>query len=81
MQCLVLKDKPQKFDTFEDEIQFLISHEKRTNFISNLAVDLEGNTLVLYARVETHGAIIYDQINNKVNEGRQVFFIHGGVVA
>ena len=79
IQCIVLKYKPQKFDAFEDEIQFLISHEKRTNFISNLAVDLEGNTLVLYARVETHGAIIYDQINNKVNEGRQVFFIHGGV--
>ena len=81
IQCLVLKYKPQKFDTFEDEIQFLIGHDKRTNFISNLAVDLEGNTLVLYARVETHGAIIYDQINNKVNEGRKVFFIHGGVDA
>ena len=81
IQCIVLKYKPQKFNAFEDEIQFLISHDKRTNFISNLAVDLSGNTLVLYARVETHGAIIYDQINNKVNEGRQVFFIHGGVDA
>ena len=66
IQCLVLKYKPQKFDVFEDEIQFLISHPKRTNFISNLAVDLEGNTLVLYARVESHGAILYNQINNKV---------------
>ena len=79
IQCIVLKYAPQKFDTFEDEIQFLISHPKRTNFISNLAVDLEGNTLVLFARVESHGAILYDQINNKVKEGRKVFFIHGGV--
>ena len=25
IQCLVLKYKPQKFDTYEDEIQFLIN--------------------------------------------------------
>jgi len=76
-----LKYDPQKFDVFEDEIQFLIGHPTRNKFISNLAVDLKGNTLVLYARVESHGAILYDQINNKVEEGRKVFFIHGGVDA
>ena len=48
IQCLVLKYKPQKFDTYEDEIQFLIGHEKRNNFISNLTVDTKGNTLVLF---------------------------------
>ena len=31
--------------------------------------------------MESHGAILYDQINNKVEEGRKVFFIHGGVDA
>ena len=81
IQCIVLKYDPQKFDVFEDEIQFLIGHPTRNKFISNLAVDLKGNTLVLYARVESHGAILYDQINNKVEEERKVFFIHGGVDA
>ena len=81
IQCLVLKHKPQKFDSYEDEIQFLISNEKRSKFISNLAIDLKGNTLVLYARVETHGAILYEMINNNVASNRQVFFIHGGVDA
>jgi len=81
IQCIVLKYDPQKFDVFEDEIQFLIGHPTRNKFISNLSVDLKGNTLVLYARVESHGAILYDQINNKVEEGRKVFFIHGGVDA
>ena len=81
IQCIVLKYDPQKFDVFEDEIQFLIGHPTRNKFISNLSVDLKGNTLVLYARVEAHGAILYDQINNKVEEGRKVFFIHGGVDA
>ena len=65
------------FDTYEEEIQYLISHEKRNKFIKNLALDLKGNTLILYSRVETHGQIIYDLINT-VND-RKVFFIHGGV--
>ena len=36
IQCIVLKHKPQKFDVFEDEIQFLIGHPTRNKFISNL---------------------------------------------
>ncbi len=81
IQCLVLKYKPKKFDTYEDEIQFLIGHEKRNKFITNLVTDLRGNSLVLYSRVEAHGAILYDLINKKVSEDRKVFFIHGGVDA
>jgi len=79
IRCLVLKHTPRKFETYEDEIKYLISHDSRNRFISNLACDCDGNTLVLYTRVETHGAIIYDLINSKVREGRKVFFIHGGV--
>ena len=81
IQCLVLKYKPKKFDTYEDEIQFLIGHEKRNNFIKNLAIDLKGNTLILFSRVEAHGAILYNLINKNVSEGRKVFFVHGGVDA
>ena len=81
IQCIVLKYKPQKFITYEDEIQFLISNNKRSNFISNLSIDLKGNTLILYSRVETHGAILFDLINKKANSDRKIFFIHGGVDA
>lgn len=81
IQCLVLKYRPKKFDTYEDEIQHLISHEMRNKFITNLSCDMKGNTLVLFSRVESHGAILYEMINNKVSEGRKVFFIHGGVGA
>ena len=81
IQCIVLKYKPKNFQTYEDEIQFLISHERRNNFIRNLALDLKGNTLILYSRVETHGEVLYNLINNKVDNGRKVFFIHGGVDA
>lgn len=81
IQCLVLKHSPQKFETYEDEIQYLITHEQRNKFIINLAIDLKGNTLVLYSRVETHGKILYEMINNCVDEHRKVFFVHGGVDA
>jgi len=81
IQCIVLKHTPRKFDTYNDEIEYLISHEQRNNFIKNLTLDLKGNTLVLYSRVETHGQVLYDLINRNKKSSRKVFFIHGGVNA
>jgi len=79
--CLILKHTPQNFETYEDEIKYLISHQQRNKFITNLAKDLTGNTLILYSRVATHGEIIYQILNNIVDETRKVFFVHGGVSA
>ena len=81
IQCLVLKHAPQKFETYEDEIQYLISHEQRNRFIKNLALDLKGNTLVLFQRVESHGSVLYEEINKNKSDDRKVFFVHGGVDA
>ena len=81
IQCIILKHPPQKFDTYNDEIEYLISHEKRNNFIKNLTLDLKGNTLVLYSRVEAHGAVLYEKINNSKRSDRKSFFVHGGVDA
>jgi superfamily II DNA or RNA helicase len=79
IQCIILKHKPQNFATYEEEIQYLISNEKRNKFITNLSLSLKGNTLILFSRVETHGAILYEKINSLKKENRKVFFIHGGV--
>ena len=80
INVLLLKHPPNKFETFEDEIQYIIGHERRNKFIKNLALDLKGNTLILFARVEGHGEPLYELINNNnVIENRRVFFIHGGV--
>ena len=81
IRVLILKHHDQKFDTYEDEIQYIISHPKRNRFIRNLAVDLRGNTLVLFSRVATHGQILFDSINSFVKDGRKVFYVHGGVEA
>jgi len=79
IKILLIRHDPQKFETYEDEVQFIIQNQKRNNFIKNLALDLKGNTLLLYSRVETHGEILFNMINN-VKE-RKVFFVHGGVEA
>ena len=79
INCIVLKHPPQKFEVFEDEVQFIISHDKRNNFIKNLVSKLDGNTLVLFSRIEAHGEPLFNLINSNVSEGRKVFFVHGGV--
>ena len=80
INVLLLKHPPTKFNTFEEEIQYIINHSRRNKFIKNLALDLKGNTLILFARVEGHGEPLYELINNSnIIENRRVFFIHGGV--
>jgi len=78
-KILLLKHDEIKFTCYQDEIDYLISHDRRNNFIKNLALDLEGNTLVLFARVEDHGRILFDKINNDREDDRKTFFIHGGI--
>ena len=79
INVLLLKHPPNKFETFEDEIQYIIGHDRRNNFIRNLALDLKGNTLILFARVEGHGEPLYNLINTNSIIDRHVFFVHGGV--
>ena len=55
IHVLLLKHDSHEFETYEDEIQYIIGHQQRNNFIKNLVLDLKGNSLVLFSRVETHG--------------------------
>jgi len=80
INVLLLRHPPNKFETFEDEVQYIINHNQRNKFIKNLALDLRGNTLILFSRVETHGRPLFDLINkSNIIENRNVFFVHGGV--
>lgn len=79
INILLLKHPAHKFENFEEEVQYIINHERRNKFIRNLALDLKGNTLILFARVEGHGEPLYHMINNNTVDERQVFFVHGGV--
>ena len=81
IKVLLLKHNGHKFNDYEEEIQYLITHEKRNKFIKNLALDLKGNSLILFSRVQSHGLPLYESINNSASGERKIFFVHGGVDA
>jgi superfamily II DNA or RNA helicase len=85
IQSLVLKysDKVRKAfgkQTYADEISFIAAHEQRNRFITNLALDQKGNTLVLYNLVKKHGEPLFKQIRDRAGK-RKVFFVSGSVNA
>ena len=63
---------------YQEEIDWLVTNQKRNNTIAKLALAQKGNTLILYQFVEKHGAVLYRIIDEKAREGRQVFFVYGG---
>ena len=82
IKCLTLKYPESicaivsKFD-YQQEMDFLVSNTARNNFIKNLAISLNGNTLVLFQYVEKHGKQLYEMIKEKAAE-RKIFFVFGG---
>jgi superfamily II DNA or RNA helicase len=64
--------------SYMDEMKYIVSHPARNRFIKNLTLSLEGNTLLLFQYVDTHGRILYDMIQQEAKD-RKVFFVHGGV--
>lgn len=63
---------------YKDEIDFIVGSPSRLRFLRNLALSLEGNTLLLFQLIEKHGTIIHDAVLAKAGD-RPVYFIHGGV--
>jgi superfamily II DNA or RNA helicase len=81
IKILVLKHENMRFSNYQDEMDYIVSHQKRNVFTRNLVRDLKGNTLVLFNYVEKHGEPLYDLINSTIGSERKVFFVHGGVEA
>lgn len=63
--------------SYQDEIDFIVSYEKRNNFIANLAVSQTGNTLVLFNLVDRHGKVLRDLVEDKLKEGQRIFYVSG----
>ena len=81
IKAIILKypDNVRKATTtldYKSEMDFLVGLPERNNFIKNLALSLEGNTLLLFQYVEKHGKILYDMLKD---QGIPVHFVHGGV--
>ena len=72
------KEIPDVSD-YHDEIDFIVSDEARNNFIANLAVSLQGNTLIFFNLVDKHGRPLYERIKKLVDGSRNVYIVDGGV--
>jgi len=86
IKCIALdysdaeKQTCKKF-SYQEEIDWLVTHPKRNKFIRNLVLDRKGNTLVLFQYVEKHGKVLHELLSEKLEPGRELFFVHGGVEA
>ena len=80
IKCIVLKHKQEDCKVVKDlkyseELQYIVAHNTRNQFITRLCDKLRGNTLCLYQLVEKHGVGLYNAMKDF---DRKVFFIHGG---
>ena len=62
---------------YQDEVDWIVTSSRRNNFIKNLAIDLKGNTLVLFQYVEKHGEPLFRLINEASDDTRKVFYVSG----
>ena len=78
IKILLCKHAPQHFETYHDEMEYIVGHKGRNNLIKNLVKDIKGNTLVLFNYIEKHGEPLYELINSNIDPERKLFFVHGG---
>lgn len=73
------EEQPLYRMSYEKETTWSISNNNRNNFIINLALSLEGNTLVLFERVEKHGEVLFDLLKKKQPSSENCYFISGKI--
>tara|TARA_Y100001937_G_scaffold46716_1_gene65584 strand:- start:15935 stop:17431 length:1497 start_codon:yes stop_codon:yes gene_type:complete len=71
----ICKDVSQR--KYQDELDFIVKYQPRNNFISNLALDQKGNTLVLFNYVEKHGKPLHSLLQEKITGDRKLFYVSG----
>jgi superfamily II DNA or RNA helicase len=82
IKCLVLKYpenicKQSRDWDYNTEMDYIVQNKARNDFIRNLTLSLEGNSLILFQFVEKHGKDLYQNIKSKAGN-RHVFFVFGG---
>jgi superfamily II DNA or RNA helicase len=65
-----------KKQRYPDEIKWLISNDRRNEFIRDLALSTKGNTLVLFNYVEGQGKPLYSLLKAAAGD-RKVYLIYG----
>jgi superfamily II DNA or RNA helicase len=68
--CHMMKDKK-----YQDELDFIVTYEPRNKFISKLALDQKGNTLVMFQFVEKHGKVLHEMIKGIVEKENDAIIV------
>ena len=83
IKCLVLNypnhiKKLIKTLDYQSEMDFLCRLPERNKYLINLALSIEGNTMMLFQYTEKHGKILYDMIKT-IAPDRKVYYVDGKV--
>lgn len=83
IKCLILKYpegvcRELRKSTYSEEYEGILKFTPRQKFLRNLALSLEGNTLVLFQLIGKHGNPLFEDIRDHATK-HQVFFVHGEV--
>ena len=63
---------------YQQEMDYLVTNKRRNNFISNLALSLKENTLILFQYVDKHGEKLWNELVLKNKDpNRKIFFVAG----
>jgi len=74
------KDFRREVSSYPDEMAYLVSNDRRNEFICRLAIAQKKNTLILYNYVDTHGIPLFEKLKQLLGDsGRTTFFISGAI--
>ena len=66
--------KEVKNKDYMGEVEYIVNHERRLNFLCNIAINAKGSTLVVFNRLE-HGKKIFEQI--QANTDKTTLYVAG----
>lgn len=80
INSIVLSYNPDEYKVvkkarYQEEMEWLVTNEKRNKFITQLCSMISGNVLVLFNYVDKHGIPLHNMI--KKNTKKDVFMIYG----
>jgi len=66
---------------YQDELDYLVQHSGRMNWLVDFVSQLPNNVLILYQFVEKHGIPLYEAICRKLGNTRPIYFVSGDIDA
>jgi superfamily II DNA or RNA helicase len=63
-------------EAFEKELEFLTNNSRRNEIITNLALKVKNNTIIMADRIQ-HGETLEALLKEKCEDGRPIYFIRG----